>query len=99
MAHSRVVLLGLVLLSTAAALVTCSSVTTPGMPSGECDAAAARTLIGKSKPTDEDAEHRTGARIVRHIAPGQPVTHDYRRDRVTVETDPTSGRVVGATCG
>ncbi|MBY5775412.1 hypothetical protein HFN63_36410 [Rhizobium leguminosarum] len=36
---------------------------------------------------------------MRQIAPGQPVTHDYREGRVTVETDPASGRVVGATCG
>lgn len=36
---------------------------------------------------------------MRQIAPGQPVTHDYRDNRVTLETDPASGRVLRATCG
>ncbi|WP_425965306.1 hypothetical protein [Rhizobium nepotum] len=33
------------------------------------------------------------------MAPGQPVTHDYKGGRVTVETNPASGCVVGAICG
>ena len=41
----------------------------------------------------------TGANIVRQIAPGQPVQQDYTDARVTIETDPASGRVVRAYCG
>jgi hypothetical protein len=85
----------LVFLSTVPALVACSAAS--DVPSGRCDPEAARALVGKPKPTDEQAEQRTGATLVRQIAPGQPVTHDFRDNRVTLET--TSGRVVGATCG
>lgn len=87
----------LVFLSTVPGLVACSGGSE--VPSGRCDPVAARALIGKPKLTDEEARQRTGASLVRQIAPGQPVTHDYRDNRVTLETDPTSGRVGGATCG
>ncbi|SDB74258.1 Peptidase inhibitor I78 family protein [Agrobacterium fabrum] len=87
----------LVFLSTVPALVACSAGSE--VPSGRCDPVAARALVGEPKPTDEQAKRRTGATLVRQIVPGEPVTHDYRDNRVTVETDPTSGRVVGATCG
>lgn len=66
---------------------------------GRCDAEAAQQLVGKTKPTDADAARLTGARSVRQIEPGQMVTQDYREDRVTIETDPASGRVVAARCG
>ncbi|MCV9945121.1 I78 family peptidase inhibitor [Rhizobium sp. BT-175] len=87
----------LVFLSTVPALVACSAGSK--VPNGRCDPVAARTFVGQAKPTDEEAKQRTRATIVRQIAPGQPVTHDYRDNRVTLETDPASGRVVGATCG
>ncbi|NTE89909.1 I78 family peptidase inhibitor [Agrobacterium rubi] len=87
----------LVFLSTVPALAACSA--SNEVPSGRCDPVAARALVGKPKPTDEEAKQRTGATIVRQIAPGQPVTHDYRDNRVTLETALTSGRVVGGTCG
>jgi Peptidase inhibitor I78 family. len=64
-----------------------------------CDADAAGALVGKPKPTDADAMRLTRAAIVRQIQPGQPVTQDYRENRVTIEADPASGRVVRATCG
>lgn len=64
-----------------------------------CDAEAARSLVGKPKPEDEAAMQRTGAKTVRQIQPGDMVTQDFREDRVTIETDPASGRVTRATCG
>lgn len=64
----------LVFFSTVPALVACSA--GPEIPSGRCDPVAARALIGRPKPTDEEAKQRTGATIVRQIVPGQPVTHD-----------------------
>lgn len=66
---------------------------------GLCNADAARELIGKPKPTDAEAMRLTNSKLVRQIEPGQMVTHDYRQERVTIETDPASGRVVGASCG
>jgi hypothetical protein len=87
----------LVFLSAIPALVACSAGSE--VPSGRCDPAAARALVGQPKPTDEEAKQRTGAIIVRQIAPGQPVTHDFRDNRVTTETDSASGRVVRAICG
>ncbi|WP_425516184.1 I78 family peptidase inhibitor [Rhizobium anhuiense] len=79
-----------------------SSYTTPWdtiVTSGRCDASAVQTLIGRPKPTDEQARRISGATSARQIAPGQPVTHDYRPDRVTLETDSASGRMVRASCG
>ena len=87
----------LVFLGTVPSLVACSAGSE--VPSGRCDSVAAREQIGKTKLTDEEARQRTGATLVRNIAPGQPVTHDFRDNRVTLETDPTSGRIVVATCG
>ncbi|MBB4440022.1 MULTISPECIES: I78 family peptidase inhibitor [Rhizobium] len=99
MLHAVRVLTGLVFVSAVPPLVACSAGTTSEVKSGRCDAAAAQTLIGKPKPTDEEARRTTGATIARQIAPDQPVTHDYRADRITIETDPASGRVLRATCG
>lgn len=66
---------------------------------GFCDRAAAARLAGQARLTDADAMRLTGASIVRQIAPGQPVQQDYTDARVTIETDPTTGRVIRATCG
>jgi hypothetical protein len=66
---------------------------------GMCNAAAAHRLVGEVKPTDAETMRLTGATIVRQIAPGDPVTHDLRDNRVTIETDTASGRVVRAVCG
>lgn len=48
----------------------------------------AQELVGKEKPTDEQAMQLTGAKTVRQIQPGDMVTQDFREDRVTIETDP-----------
>ncbi|GGE33791.1 hypothetical protein GCM10007276_08920 [Agaricicola taiwanensis] len=90
------VLAPVVLLTLASVTASCSA---PAATSGVCDAQAAQRLVGERKPTDADAMRLTGATIVRQIAPGQPVTQDYRDNRVTIETDPADGRVVRATCG
>lgn len=66
---------------------------------GPCNADATQGLIGKPKPTDGEAMRITNSKAVRQIEPGQMVTHDFREERVTIETDPASGRVVGARCG
>lgn len=64
-----------------------------------CANEAAQRLVGKPKPSDAQARRLTGAQIVRQIRPGQAVTFDYRPDRVTITTNPATGKVVGAHCG
>jgi hypothetical protein len=70
-----------------------------GAGSGICDPAAAQALVGKPKPTDEQAKRQTGAAIVRQISVGDQVTQDYSDARVTIETDPATGLVAGVSCG
>ena len=66
---------------------------------GACNQAAAATLVGKNRISDRRAKRLTGAAIVRQIKPGQPVTMDYRRERITIETDNKTGKIVRAFCG
>ena len=37
---------------------------------------------------------KTKSEIVRKVAPGQPMTMDYRSNRVTVTIDPTSKKLL-----
>ena len=71
----------------------------PTARKGLCQAEGTHSLIGKPKPTDVEAMRITGSNNVRRIAPGQMVTHDFRNNLVTIESDPVSGRVVVARCG
>lgn len=67
--------------------------------SGVCRPDAAEALTGRDRLTDQQAMQMTGATLVRQIAPGQGVTMDYRRERVTIETDPKTNKIVRAGCG
>ncbi|MGI2032176.1 I78 family peptidase inhibitor [Rhizobium panacihumi] len=64
-----------------------------------CNPQAAQKLVGKKKPSDARARRLTGAATVRQIGPGDMVTRDFRQDRVTIETDPATGKVTQASCG
>lgn len=64
-----------------------------------CREGSLAALAGQSRINDRAAMEFTGAGIVRQIRPGDAVTHDLRRDRVTIETDPATGRIVKAWCG
>ena len=86
-------------LSLCSALAACKADSVQPSPVGPCNADAARGLVGQARPTDAEAMRVTNAKSVRQIEPGQMVTQDFREDRVTVETDPSSGRVVAARCG
>jgi len=66
---------------------------------GTCKPEAAQALVGRDRVTDEQAKQLTGATIVRQVKPGDPVTMDFREDRVTIETDADTGKIVRATCG
>ncbi len=70
----------------------------PGLP-GLCREEAAEGLAGKGRVSDTEARQATGATIARQIRPGQGVTMDDRRERVTIETDPKTGRIIRASCG
>jgi len=62
-----------------------------------CRADAAAALVGQSEPGDGDILRRTGSAVVRRLAPGNPMTRDYRQERVTLIV--ADGRVVSASCG
>lgn len=67
---------------------------------GQCVAEEAKKLIGKSGSLPQsEIKQRTQAKIVRSVHPSQPVTMDYRADRVTVTIDPNSNKIVQASCG
>ncbi|MGD9942660.1 MAG: I78 family peptidase inhibitor [Burkholderiaceae bacterium] len=84
----------------AAAGGTAAGGTRAGDPkAGVCDRNVADTLVGRAGITDDEARRLTGASIVRQIAPGTPVTLDFRRERVTIETDARTGKIVRAFCG
>lgn len=89
-------LISILFLGLAPVLTSCNA---DSASTGPCSADAAQSLVGKPKPTDGEAMRITNAKTVRQIEPNQAVTHDLREDRVTIETDPATGRVVGARCG
>lgn len=70
-----------------------------GSEGGVCKREAAEALAGRSKVSDDEAMQLTGATIVRQIKPGDPVTMDFRQERVTIETDEKTGKIVRASCG
>lgn len=69
------------------------------VPGTKCDANAAMALIGR--PADEataEAQRLSGAGAVRRYRTGDPVTMDFRADRLNVETD-AAGTIVKLSCG
>ncbi len=78
----------------------CQKESTASAPKpGVCDKMAAEALAGKDRITDDQAMQLTGATIVRQHKPGDPATMDFRQERVTIETDPATGKIVRAFCG
>jgi len=66
---------------------------------GICNPDAAQRLVGRPKIIDDEAKRLTGAGSVRQITPGQPVIQNYSNTRLTIETDPATGRITAASCG
>lgn len=66
---------------------------------GICDRDAAAALVGRDRISDDEAKRLTSATIVRQLKPGDPATMDFRQERVTIETDPATGKIVRASCG
>lgn len=70
-------------------------VTDPAPPSGQgCDAAQYQRFVGGSVPDPVPYEGP-----VRVYQTGMALTMDHNPNRLNVETDPASGRVVSVSCG
>lgn len=65
----------------------------------KCLADEATKLIGQSGLSEDQIKQKTKSEIVRSVGPNQPVTMDYRENRVTVTIDPQSKKIIQATCG
>lgn len=65
----------------------------------ECVRDEATKLVGQKDLSEEVIKTKTKAEIVRMVAPDQPVTLDYRSNRVTVVTDPQTKIIIQASCG
>ena len=64
-----------------------------------CQAEKAQALVGKSHLTDAQISQETEAKTIRRVEPGQPVTMDYREDRITITVDPKTQKITQANCG
>ncbi|WP_262294609.1 I78 family peptidase inhibitor [Phyllobacterium zundukense] len=72
--------------------------TNSGRSVDQCNPIAAQTLVGRSGVMDSEAKVITGAVTIRRISPGDMVTQDFRKDRLTMEVD-SHGIVMRAVCG
>lgn len=85
-----------------ALLAACATMPPPGPPplADSCNAEAASWAMGHAV-SDELVERirvETGSRSVRVIRPGQPVTMDFRGDRVNIKLNERDA-IVGISCG
>ena len=83
-------------------LAACATMPPPGPPplAESCNAEAASWAMGHAV-SDELVERirvETGSQSVRVIRPGQPVTMDYRGDRVNIKLNERDA-IVGISCG
>lgn len=65
----------------------------------KCIAEEAQKLIGQSGLSEQQIKQKTKSEIVRSVGPNQPVTMDYRDNRITVTVDPQSKKIISANCG
>ncbi|MCW4460562.1 I78 family peptidase inhibitor [Sphingomonas sp. BT-65] len=81
-------------------LIACTSYPRPLPGPVRCDAGRVQALVGReARPgVVQRARVRAGARDVRLIRPGQPVTMDFRSDRLNIEVDHRN-RIRSARCG
>nr|WP_174505649.1 hypothetical protein [Acinetobacter sp. Marseille-Q1620] len=68
-------------------------------PAFNCDPVKAKKLIGKTGLTEKQVLSMTNSRIFRSVYIGEPVTEELRPDRVTIDIDPKTKRIVASTCG
>jgi len=65
----------------------------------KCVADEAQKLVGQSGLSEDQIKQKTKSEIVRRVGPNQPVTMDYRENRITVMIDPQSKKIISANCG
>ena len=65
----------------------------------QCIADEAKKLIGQLDRDDAQLKQLTKAENIRRVAPDQPMTMDFRSDRLTLVIDPTNQKIVQASCG
>ena len=72
----------------------------PVLPGGACRTDGLDALTGKPATPDliARAKAMSGAGIVRTARPGQPMTMDYRQNRLNIRLD-EAGKVTRFTCG
>lgn len=59
----------------------------------------AKSLVGQNDQTDAQLQQKTKAVNIRRVGPNQPMTMDFRSDRLTVVVDPASKKIIQASCG
>lgn len=65
----------------------------------ECLPEEAKRLVGLANLSEAQIQEKTKAKTVRSVGPNQPVTMDFRSDRVTVVVDPKTQKITNASCG
>ncbi|WP_338019408.1 hypothetical protein [Acinetobacter lactucae] len=65
----------------------------------DCDPIKVKNLIGKTGLTDKQVLSMTNARVYRSAYVREPVTEEFRPDRVTIVIDPKTKRIVASSCG
>ncbi len=67
----------------------------------KCLPEQAKKLVGQrpNQLTDEKIKQLTQATVVRWVELNQPMTMDYREDRVTIVTSPSTNLIMKASCG
>lgn len=90
------------LLGLSAIAMLMSACATPATPpaAGACNADAIRPYVGQvaTSVVVESARKAAGAQLVRALKPNDPVTMDYRVERINILVD-DANKIVRATCG
>lgn len=65
----------------------------------QCVADEAKKLIGQVATDDAQLKQQTKAQSIRRVAPQQPMTMDFRSERLTLVIDPNTKKILQASCG
>ena len=65
----------------------------------KCRPEQAQTLVGQKLMSEEHIKNLTHASIIRVVGPKQPVTMDYREERITLLVNPTTKIIESSNCG
>ena len=65
----------------------------------KCKPEQAQALVGQKLMSEAEIKTLSNALVTRVVAPNQPVTMDYREDRITLLVNPTTQIIESASCG